>query len=490
MDYFFRISSDKLKGLFTIFFFYTLTHIFFLTLPPKGAHVWRQCHTSTVARNFVEESMNILKPRIDNRGMSDGVTGMPFPSFEYTVALISKVTGYHEGLNRLVAFLYFGLGIWVFYSLLFLLFKNYTSAFCGTWAFTFSPILYYHSITALPDLVALPASIAGLYYFLVWNDSKKHSLLLLSFIFTVLAGMTKIQYLAIGFPISVLVVLSFIKKKYSSLDLILLALYGIFVVSISIAWYAYALYMIKLSGLTDFGIDFRPAQTLSQALKILSKNIYSHFTEQLLSIPNLIPFFMAIYWVIKGNLRNKEILLMFSVWAFGLLAYHIIELYQMEVHLYYMFPYLPALFIVTTKGYELLLEKGKRLLVLLILISLPIIAFAGTFHNFFNNNKSLPTDFFNASQRSAIDRLIPDDALCIVGPDYSGAIYHYFTHTKGYTYKWTEEFTEQWLRNSIQGEAKYLIWDKRNTMPEFTKAYLADRLPYDGNDLEIYLLKK
>lgn len=491
MNYLFGIFAHQQKGLLVVFLFYTFTHIFFLNLPPKGNHVWRQCHTSTVARNFAEESMNILKPRIDNRGKSDGVTGMQFPSFEYTVALMSKAFGgYHEGFNRVVAFLYFGMGIWYFYALLFFFFKNNTVAFCGTWAFTFSPILYYHSITALPDVVALSASIAGLYYFLVWNERRKHYLLLLSLLFTTLAGMTKLQYLAIGFPIAVLVISSFIRKKYAALDIILLILFGLTVVGASLAWYDYALYMIDVSGLKDFGISFKPAKSFMKALDILSKNVYTHFTEQLINIPNLIPFFMAMYWLLKGNLTNKDIRWMFVAWAAGLFAYHIIELHQMEEHMYYMFPYLPGIFIVTAKGYEILLEKNKRLLVLLILISLPIIAFAGTFHNFLNENKSLPADFYIPEQRQAIDDLIPNDALCIVGPDYSWTIYHYFTHTKGSTFRWPREFNERWLKKKIRKNSTYLIWDKRNPMPEFAKPYLAKRLNYNGTDLEIYQLKK
>ena len=47
-----------------------------------GLHVWRQCNTMAVARNFYEEGMDILRPRVDRRGSTDGVTGMQFPSYE------------------------------------------------------------------------------------------------------------------------------------------------------------------------------------------------------------------------------------------------------------------------------------------------------------------------------------------------------------------------------------------------------------------------
>jgi hypothetical protein len=143
---------------------------------------------------------------------------------------------------------------------------------------------------------------------------------------------------------------------------------------------------------------------------------------------------------------------------------------------------------VTAKGYGLLLEKKKRLLVLLILISLPIIAFAGTFHNFINDNKTLSKDFYNKEQRQALDLLIPDQAICIVGPDQSGCMYHYFTHTKGYTFLQAQDFSEDWLKDKLINDTTYLIWYKQNPMPVFIKPYLVKRLNYQGTDLEVYLV--
>ena len=489
MKLLFTLFSSKSKGLFIIFSFYLISHILFLTLPPKGSHIWRQCHTSTVARNFVEEGMNIFQPRIDNRGNGNGITGMQFPSFEYTVALLSKVIGYSDGLNRIVAFLYFGLGIWYFYALLAFLFKNNTVSFCGTWAFTFSPILYYHSITALPDILALSASIAGLYYFLVWNENRNLLVFILSLFFTTLAGLTKLQYLAIGFPIAVLIFSSFCNKKYAVKDLILLAIFGIVSVGLSLAWYDYALYLIETSGLRDFGISFKPAENLTIALYILWVNLYSDFTEKLINIPNLIPFGFALYWIIKYKTISVQKFWMYSIWAAALFAYHIIELQQMDVHTYYMFPYLPLIFIIAAKGYALLLEKQKYLLVLLILISLPIIAIAGTFHNFINDSKNLPKDFFITEERNALDKIIPDNAFTLLGPDQSHCIYLYFTHTKGLTFGNAKEFNKQWLKNGIEKGATYLIWEKKYPLPQFTNPYILEKVNYKGTDLDVYLLK-
>ncbi|HSZ72993.1 MAG TPA: hypothetical protein VK750_09980 [Cytophagaceae bacterium] len=488
MDYIFGLFAKKQQGLFVVFLFYTLTHICFITLPPKGNHLWRQCNTSAVARNFVEEDMNIFHPRVDRRGDTNGITGMQFPSFEYTIALIAKVIGYYDGLNRLVAFLFFAMGIAYFHRLLAFIYHDYTIAFCGTWAFTFSPILYYHSVTALPDVLALSASIASLYYFFRWDENKKSLLLFFSLCFAILAGLTKIQYLAIGFPMVVIVFFRWRQKKYSSWDIFLLISFAFFTLCFSMAWYIYAYKLIKSSGLHDFGIELRPAKSFLKGLKILGENIYSHFPEQLLSFPNLIPLFVVIIWFWKTKNVLVERMWWIGAWVLGLLAYHLIELRQMEVHLYYMFPYLPLVFLLLAKGYGILLEKNKRLLVLLILISLPIIAFAGTFHHFLNEQKNIPRDFYNPKQRAAIDACIPDNALTIVGPDPSGCIYHYFTHTKGWSFTKPHKISYERISECIEKGATYLIWPSDLEIPSPVSRHILKKVNYQGTDLCIYLI--
>jgi len=142
------MESQK-KTLMFIYVLYFISHVFFITLPPKGTHVWRQCNTSAVARNFVEEDMNIFKPRVDRRRNTDGVTGMQFPSFEYTTAVLCWVSGgYFESSNRIVAFCFFGLGLFYFYRWVFLLTQSRVKSFWSTFMMLWCPILYYHSISA------------------------------------------------------------------------------------------------------------------------------------------------------------------------------------------------------------------------------------------------------------------------------------------------------------------------------------------------------
>ena len=69
-------------------------------LEARGLHVWRQCNTLAVARNYYQEDMNILKPRVDHRKGTDGVTGMAFPLYEYLLASIYKEFGFKPYTHR------------------------------------------------------------------------------------------------------------------------------------------------------------------------------------------------------------------------------------------------------------------------------------------------------------------------------------------------------------------------------------------------------
>lgn len=64
-----------------------------------------------VARNFYEEDMNILRPRVDRRADTDGITGMQFPSYEWLVVGSYQLLGFHENLPRLLNWLIYTAGI-------------------------------------------------------------------------------------------------------------------------------------------------------------------------------------------------------------------------------------------------------------------------------------------------------------------------------------------------------------------------------------------
>ena len=114
-----------------------------------SVHVWRQTQTQSNINNFYEEDMNILNPRRNHRGDSDGIYRMEFPLMQWLTALLYKVFGNHIMITRVFMFIVGLFSILGIYILLFALFKNKLLALFGAWAFNFSPCFYYYTINQL-----------------------------------------------------------------------------------------------------------------------------------------------------------------------------------------------------------------------------------------------------------------------------------------------------------------------------------------------------
>ena len=78
---------------------------------------WREADYGAVARNFVREEMNILRPRIDWRGTGPGLAEMEFPAVPWLTAVLYRAFGYNEIWGRVVSYLFSGLTLLVFFAL-------------------------------------------------------------------------------------------------------------------------------------------------------------------------------------------------------------------------------------------------------------------------------------------------------------------------------------------------------------------------------------
>lgn len=456
-------------------FISALSHLPFINLGPRSVHVWRQCNTLAVARNFYQEDMDIMNPRVDRRLDTDGVTGMQFPSYEYIVALAYKVFGLHNWVHRLVSLLITFWGAIGMYFLARLLLKHDVAAGFATLAYTFSPDLYYFGFSALPDILALACSVWGLYYFIKWFSFAKDTSLNLGsaqfrtselldfgtsgFLIT-LAGLTKLQFLAIGFFIAPYILLNIDVAKKKVLPLII---FGVTTCLIPLLWYRRSIELIKLSGLEDFGITFRPESDFRKGLNTLTQNITNDLPDLLLNYASFFVFLFSIFYFIKNKFWKSKWFLPMLVWTISLIAYHIIELAQMNVHSYYMMPYLPVLFLMVAYGVKnISLQKNAHLFLFSILLLSPILTGLRIIPSrFTKQNPGIPTELYNTTSRNELISAAPSNALCIVGPDISGCIYFYHLEKKGFGFNAIDELYEKMgketrLENFIHRGAKYL----------------------------------
>jgi len=472
-----------------------LLHVAFLDMPPKSMHLWRQANTLSMTRNFYEEGMDPFKPRVDNRFDTDGITGSQFPSFEIILAKLYQFTGEQYWVQRSYCLLLHLFGIFGIFLLAKQLTFNRLIANLAAWTYAWSPMLFYYAITALPDDMALPASIFGLYFFLKWfekwvvMESKSAIEMLLCLFFVTIAGLTKIQYLALGFFIVAFVWLQ--REKLKAFHWLGFVIFGAIVSSTCISWYLYADRLIQKSGLSDIGLTFNPETDIKEGLSILISNLTSSLPELILNYASFILLIAAGYFLIVRKKGNAVVRISFFIWAFIFVVFHLFELERMKHHDYYMMAYMPILAIASAYGgFHLLNSKFKKLAVLLILLQ-PVLAFARIVPSRFASEETGANKvFYKQDELKKLQELVPNNALCVVGPDDSRCIYFYFLRKKGFGFGQEGlSLSQQQLSKYVAKGAKYLYTsDNLVAMDEQLKPYISE-LVGNQDDFYVYSLK-
>lgn len=138
-----------------------VVRLFGITNPPlETSHHWRQTSVLMVARNFVEQGVDLLHPRMDTAGELTGITGMEFPLLNLLVALGTFLFGDPNSSGRLVVLLVGSLGVLSFHALL----KRQLGervALCASLILLVS-LWFMYSRKVMPDVFALSLVIAGM----------------------------------------------------------------------------------------------------------------------------------------------------------------------------------------------------------------------------------------------------------------------------------------------------------------------------------------
>lgn len=427
-----------------------LLHIFFINEPPKSQHLWRQSNTLAVARNFYKEEMNIFHPRVDNRYTSNGITGSQFPSYEFILAGIYHLTGEQYFVQRLYALCWHFVGFWGVYYLFSFLFSNKTKGVLAAWTYLWCPVLFYYAITALPDNLALPVSIWGAYYTLIATQilifeqkskGKAYSYLIIAALLFIVAGATKIQYLAIGSI--VLGYLLHYRKQVQIQVWGIMVLFGAIVCLASVSWYVYAIALIKKSGLMDFGLNTTAVTSLAEIFEIAIQTIISSLPESIVSYPTTVLILVGIFLIFKYRDRyiKSQWALGFSIYAIALMVFVYFNLERIKVHDYYLTPLIPCLLALGIIGFGYLLRY--QAFVCVILIAQPVFCSLRMIPSRFMGRSNIHEEFYDQSLRKKLVDAVPSDALCIVGPDVSGCIYLYELEKKGFSYSDSCQLVDQ-----------------------------------------------
>ena len=110
--------------------------------------------TAAVALNFYQEDMTPWHPRVNQRGATDGVTGMELPLYNYSVALLYHLTAPEHAAARLFSMMCGAAALLFLYLIAARLFDERTAVSSAA-AMSLSPLFAFYSSKIMPDILML-----------------------------------------------------------------------------------------------------------------------------------------------------------------------------------------------------------------------------------------------------------------------------------------------------------------------------------------------
>ncbi len=416
-------SLNKKRLLLILALIQIVSHLPYLKLPAVGNHVWRQCNTLAVARNYYEEDMNILYPRIDKRYNTNGITGPQFTSYDYSLAILYKLTGFSHSSHRVLSLFIGILAIWGIFFLLECYLNSQFLSFLGALALIGIPEFYYHSINAVPDLLALAFMIWGWFLYQKYLQ-KAHFLYALGTVFCLsVAGMTKIMYLMPGF---VFLGDIWVNKRYKSGKVWKIGFMGLIILTFGLLWYYWAKILTSMNGIYEFVHEIRLIPGVGGKVSALMANLLSDVPETWVGYGFLGMFVIGAIKIVQQRRNDLRVILL----LIGVTAFYMAMQYQLRVHGYYTLLFEPFVILVGIWGWNQLAENKWKSLLLWLLILSPVWGWARMKRNWEPNNWRVSHALIENQDK--VKQLTQNSKKWIVGVDQSGCVDFYYLNAKGF----------------------------------------------------------
>lgn len=449
-----------------------------------GVHVWRQTQTQSTTISFYEEDFNILNPRRNARAGNDGIFRMEFPLMQWFFACFYKIFGNHLIITRLLTFV-IGIGsVAGLYSLLNALFKDRLAAVAGAWAFNFSPVFFYYTVNPLPDNLALCCAIWGLAFFFRWYNNLSSNLLLWSGLFLCLATLVKLPFvLYFSVPFWLGIRGFFKKEKRGRIWRVALFLIP------PAAWYTWVIPGWAGNDVVSGILGNR--YEAAQIFRYLLDNLVSVLPEMLLNYASVPLFLAGFYFLIaRKTYRNPRFSLL-AVCGAAVLAYFFYEINLItNVHDYYLFPFLPLLFVLTGYGaLHMLTGKIPALarLALLLLALMPLTAWLRMQVRWDAGRPGFNKDWL--TYKKELREAVPKEALCVAGNDDSYCIFFYYIDKKGWPFG-NNDLDSARMKTMIREGARFLYSDSRATDEKAELRPFLDSLILEKGSVRVFRLSQ
>ena len=296
--------------------------------PPSGAHAWRETDGLIIARNYCEEVAPFTEPRVNNRGNTDGRTGVEFPLLNFLSGRLGCASGDFVTPWRVLSLL---CSMMALLSLVGFAKRRWGSS-VAIWVaivFTTSPLVPYFSRATQPDSAAM-----GFGALSMWVASSR--LFWAAPLVVGIAGLIKLPALIYFLPVAVIAGWS---RPWRQRFILLVAIISAMVPAW--IWYRHAAQLQTLNGIHNFGLS----RTFPQLWAEWNQSVFwrTNFTQHPFDIW-LFPAFSGLA-VGAAILFSKSSLKSPFAWAVavGATAYLMLSGYGAAHHEYYGVIILPLL---------------------------------------------------------------------------------------------------------------------------------------------------
>ncbi len=308
--------------------------------PVFGHHWLRQIDSLAIARNFAEEDINILFPRVDWRGASTGYVEAEFQIYTYLIALIYNVFGTNSlWATRSLNMMFYLASTVVLFDFATRMF-DHVRALLTVFFYCFSPLAAYFTFSIQPDTLMVLTTLCVLNYFWRWCDHARVSDLCVSAFALSLGILIKPLNVYLGAPLLFLALRYF---GWRALKDPRLWAYGLVALIPAAAWYrhAYQLWVDHGNSLFRAYSDFNQTALWSKEFprKIISSYERSYSSELVMRGNNFVAAIGGILPLVVGAraaIQSQNGLLLTWTGAFALTM--VVFAYQHAAHDYYQLP--------------------------------------------------------------------------------------------------------------------------------------------------------
>lgn len=447
-----------------------------------GYHSWRQTQTQTVIENFAFEDFNILNPRVNDLHYHDRILRMEFPIAQWLVASFLKLFGNHLIVSRLFfLFVTFFSCIGIF-KLVKELTKDELISSLTAWLFLFSPVIYFYSVNPMPDNLALCFGIWSIFFWIKFIGNRQFNFFIFSCVLFALSLAVKLPFIVFG---SMYLALFFEKTGGKKRDFKFI-LIPFFISILPLIWYALVIGNWKDNGIVE-GIT-QNNLSINTLCDILFFNVVSTLPELLINYATFPLFIIGVFYTLKQLKSNSSIHCSLIFMGCACTAYFLYELNMInKVHDYYLFPFLPFIFLIVAKAIWVILQKNSKLkyLIVLSLVIAPLTAYLRC-NSRWNSFKPGFSKEYLMNKRK-LKNLLPPTAKIIVHGDESKSIVLYHLDRYGWSYA-ENRLDAKDFDDNIKNGAEFLVTDCNMDTTKFLGIHHAN-LIFQDKILKLYTIR-